>query len=215
MTISTYAELKTAVANLLNRSDLTSRIPEWIAGAETRINYGSFEPPFVSEPLRVRAMETSANLTVNGQSVALPTRFLQARRIYLSGDTGRRVDPISPDQFWLQYVRTSADTPREFTIEGENILFGPTPDATYTGKILYYQGIAALSADGDTNWLVTNAPYAYVHGAAIEGFKYLRNFAAAQESHKAFAGIINALNAADKHDRFSGPWRAKTDTGNP
>ena len=37
MAITTYAELKTAVANFLARSDLTDRIPEFISMAEARM----------------------------------------------------------------------------------------------------------------------------------------------------------------------------------
>jgi len=48
MAISTFAELKTAAANWLDRSDLTDRIPEFIALAEARFN----------RILRIRAMET-------------------------------------------------------------------------------------------------------------------------------------------------------------
>jgi len=36
MAISTYSELKTAVANWLDRSDLTDVIPDFITLAETR-----------------------------------------------------------------------------------------------------------------------------------------------------------------------------------
>ena len=38
MAISNYTELKTAVANWLDRDDLTDRIPEFIALAESRFN---------------------------------------------------------------------------------------------------------------------------------------------------------------------------------
>ena len=38
MAINTYATLQTAVANWLDRSDLTDRIPEFIALAEARMN---------------------------------------------------------------------------------------------------------------------------------------------------------------------------------
>jgi hypothetical protein len=51
VSISNYDELKTAVANWLERSDLTSRIPEFIAFGEDRIG----------TDLRIRAMETSAD----------------------------------------------------------------------------------------------------------------------------------------------------------
>ena len=48
MAIGTYDELKTAVANWLDRDDLTDRIPEFISLAEARFN----------RVLRLRSMET-------------------------------------------------------------------------------------------------------------------------------------------------------------
>jgi len=47
MAIGNYSELNTAVANWLNRDDLTDRIPEFIVLAEARFN----------RVLRIRAME--------------------------------------------------------------------------------------------------------------------------------------------------------------
>lgn len=216
MSISTYAELKTALANFSNRTDLTSRLPEFVALAETRIFYGSQEAPFVSEPLRVRAMETSSDLTISSATVALPTRFLGLRRQYISGDTGGKISFTSPDAFWGKYSGPSqTGVPLEFTVEGENFVFGPAPDSTYTGKCLYWQKFAALSADGDYNWLLTNAPGAYLQGALIELYDYLKDFEAKQQAHNAFAGIVNGLNAADKSDRFAGSWVGQTGIYNP
>ena len=67
MAINTYSTLQTAVANWLDRDDLTARIPEFIALAETRIN----------RALRIRAMETvsTAISTASGtREYALPTK---------------------------------------------------------------------------------------------------------------------------------------------
>ena len=48
MAISNYGELKTSVANWLDRDDLTERIPEFIALCESMI----------IRSLRIRGMET-------------------------------------------------------------------------------------------------------------------------------------------------------------
>jgi len=216
MTIATCADLKAAAATYMARSDLTSRIPEWIANTETRIAYGSREPNFICEPLRVRAMETSADVTINAQTAALPTRYLQSRRFYLNSSPIQELGYVVPDVFWRTYISSDTARPTRFTVEGENFVFGPIPDATYTGKILYYQKFAGLSADGDTNWLLTNAPGVYLSGVLAEGFAYARKFDLAAARQTAFVGGINALNLADKADRYSGsPWQAFTDSGNP
>jgi hypothetical protein len=216
VSISTFAELKTALANFSDRSDLTSRLGEFVTLAETRIFYGSLEAPYNSEPLRIRAMETSSDLTISSQTVALPTRYLGLRRQYISGDNGLKIDMVSPDAFWGEFSSpTYSGRPFRYTIEGENFVFGPSPDSTYTGKVLYWQKFAALSAEGDYNWLLTNAPGAYLQGALIELYDYLKDFQAKDNAHKAFCGIINALNSADKSDRFAGSWVGVVDTETP
>ena len=216
MSITTYGQLKTAVATWLNRSNLTDRIPEFIALAETRIHYGSMEQPYQSEPLRIRAMENSVTATIDAQTTQLPTGFLQARRFYLNTDPIRKMDMVSTDNFWATFISTTTGEPRQFCIEGENLVVGPSPDGSYTGRLLYYKAFTTLSDESETNWLLTNASGAYLYGALIEAHKFTRNPAEAQNAYNSFMGIINSLNFADKNDRQSGsPWVARTDTGNP
>lgn len=216
MSIATFADLKSQIATALNRSNLTSQIPVFVQLAETRISYGSKEGALTCEPLRIRAMETSADVAISGQTAALPTGYLQARRFYLNTDPVQELTYIVPDIFWRLYAGRGTGQPTHFTVEGENFLFGPTPDSTYTGKSLYYKKFDALSADADTNWLLTNAPAVYLHGALMEAYRFTRNMEKAIDEHSAFIGSVNALNLADKADRYSGsPWQAVSDTGNP
>ena len=74
MAIGTYAELQTAVANWLDRSDLTDRIQEFIDLSEARINRN----------LRLRLMETTATgtLVAGTRDYTLPTDYIQARTFY-------------------------------------------------------------------------------------------------------------------------------------
>ena len=215
MSISTFAQLKSAVANWLNRSNLVDRIPEFITMATARIHYGSEEPPFQSDPLRIRAMETSVSATIATQRIQLPTGYLQQRRFYLASDPVRKLDYVTPENFWATWISSQSGAPKQFTTEGEELVIGPTPDGSYTGKLLYYKAFTAFSDETDYNWLLLNAPQAYLHGALIEAHLFTRNNDAAQSSHAAFVGVINALNSADKADRYATPWVARSDTGNP
>ena len=85
MAIGTYAELKTAVANWLDRDDLTDRIPEFISLAEARMN----------RVLRIRLMEGKYTAsTVAGQrNYALPTGYIQMRNFQVN------TSPITPVQY--------------------------------------------------------------------------------------------------------------------
>jgi len=215
LTISTYADLKTQIASHLNRSNLTSSIPLFVQLCETRIYYGSSEPNFITEPLRLRAMEQSSYATFSAQKTALPTDFLKSRRIYIDGANPFELDFLTPDQFWRRYIATTSGTPKHYTLEAENIVVGPTPDSSYTGRLLYYKKFSSLSADSDTNWILTNAPGVYLFGALAEAYRYIRNMDQAIASLATFSGLVNSLNNADKSDRYASPWQAVGDTGNP
>lgn len=214
MTIATYADLKTQIATYLNRSNLTTQIPIFIQLAETRIYYGCKEVPFVSEPLRIQAMEQSSYTTFGAQTVALPSDYLAHRRLYLSSNAGR-VDFLTPPAFWDLYVSGCSGQPKNFTIEAGNLVLGPIPDSSYTGRLLYYKKFSALASDSDTNWILTNAPGAYLQGALLEAYRYVRNMEQAQAALNTFTGIINALNDSNKSDVYAAPWAATPDSSTP
>jgi len=209
MAISNYGELKTAVANWLDRADLTSRIPEFIAMAETSIHYGVETGVASSEPLRIRGMETSSDITITTGTGSLPTGFLQARRVYLDGSPVRQLEFISPLEFWKRRGSSEAGKPAGYTFEGDSLLTLPTTDTSYTVKLLYYKAFTALSGDSDTNWLFTNAPAVYLNMTLYEAWSFIGDEAKAIGFLGRAAGVINSLNSADKMDRFSGsPMRA-------
>lgn len=208
MTISTYSTLKTALGDwAFNRgtSDLSAgRVDDFFTITHRKIFYGCMEPGYETEPLRIRAMETTADLSITGQTVALPTRYIQNRRLYLNATPKILMEQVAPERLYELYPETTTGEPKVYAIEGENIVFGPTPDDTYTGKHLYYQTFAALSSDGDTNWLTTNAPDAYLFGALAEFLTFDGELDEAKMWAQRFAGVIRALNHADIHDRYSG-----------
>lgn len=211
MTISTCADLKSQVATILNRSNLTTQIPYYIQRAETRIAYGSEEAPFKSDPLRIRAMEQSSYATFNAQSIALPTGYLQHKRLYLSRTPNAQLKYVTPTEFWDDVRTGISGCPLIFTIESDAFYLSPTPDTSYTGEILYYKKPTALSADSDTNTLLTSFPNIYLFGTLLEAFSDARNEDQAQKYANKFAGAINSANMADKADRHSSPWTARPD----
>jgi len=75
MAISNYTELQTAVANWLDRDDLSDQLPDFISLNEALFN----------RVLRIRPMETIVtNATVSGtKAYDLPTGYVQMREIHL------------------------------------------------------------------------------------------------------------------------------------
>ncbi len=157
MALSTYTELKAAVARWLwDRDDLTSDIVDFITMAEADFN----------SKLRVREMEASATVTLTSGSGSLPSDYLAWRRVLTTDSPVRELEWLEPsvaeDYF---YADTAAGLSNYFTIIGANIKTYRTSNANVT--LLYYQKIPALTGSNATNWLLTRCPQAYLYGALV------------------------------------------------
>ena len=196
MAINTYSTLQTAVANWLDRSDLTDRVPEFIALAEATFN----------RVLRLRAMETTvADTTPSGSKEdALPTGYLQMREIHLTTTPVVSLAYITPEIMYRIRAGSTSGKPNSYTIVGDNILFGPTPDGAYDYSMTYYKAFDALSDAAPTNWLVTNAPDLYLYGTLLQAEPFLMNDERVPLWERGVRQVINDLQQQDDKDRHSG-----------
>lgn len=194
MAITNYGELKTAVASWLNRADLTAYIPDFIRLAEQRISYGS-EDPWPTVPLRIPAMQTQETGSITNSSIAFPTRFLEPIRLAASsGGFSWSLGYVSPERF--SELESSASTPTKYTYLNNAIKTAGTGAASYT--LDYYQAFASLSADLDTNWVLTNAPGIYLYAALIESAPFLGDTPTLVGWLAALRSSIAAVNQSTK-----------------
>ena len=166
MGLANFGELKTSIAALLNRSDLTSKIPDFVTVLEARVNR---EVKF-----RNRRMEASSALAYSGTDEAtLPTDYLEARTVVWQSSPRVRLELMSPSVFETTYPTDTPGTPQHYTIYGSTLQVGPFPNSTVGATLRYYQRLTSLSADSDTNWLLTYHPDVYLYGSALESAPYL------------------------------------------
>jgi hypothetical protein len=199
MAISTKAELHTAVANWLNRSDLTSRIPEFITLAEESLN----------RKLRTRDMLSRSTTSTNAQYVALPSDFLEMLNVELtSTDPPRRLLYATSDRSddYREQKSNKAGIPVHYTIEGSAIQLNPTPDASYTIQMSYYQKIPALSAVADSgdNWLLVSNSSIYLYATLVQASSYLMDPQAGSMWDGLLARAVGELESSDDKSRFAG-----------
>jgi hypothetical protein len=145
MSIATYGELKTAVANWLHRTDLTAQIPDFIALCEADIR----------RDIRVREMEDSTSAALVSTLLAIPTGFLEPRMVRIDSKV---VEYVTPRQF--NPLRES--TTLNYTLQGTNFVFQVSSG---TAQINYYKALTAFGADADTNTLLTENPDLYLYGS--------------------------------------------------
>ena len=197
MAVGTFAELKVAAANWLDRSDLTDRIPEFIAFAEARFN----------RVLRIRDMETvsTAISTAAGtREYSLPTGFVQMREFHLTTDPLTPLSYITPEMMSRIWAGSSQGKPEVFTIIADNVRLGPNPDAVYTTSMLYYKKITALSASATTNDMLTNNPDIYLYGTLLEATPFIMQDERVGLWLAAFEKAVADIQDQDNKDRHSG-----------
>jgi hypothetical protein len=163
MSLASYSGLKTAVAQLLNRSDLTDYIPDWITMAEATFNRN----------ITSRYLITTETITVTGSTYPLPDGFSAVVSFWLDQDTGRALEYVTPDVF--DNITDTADTPYYYTISGEDFYFAPPPGGTFTLRLRYRKNLVPLSDDAPSNWLLAQHPDIYLYGAAIHSAPFLND----------------------------------------
>ena len=165
MPLTNYTELQTSIAEFLNRDDLAAKIPDFIVLAEAQMN----------AELRHWRMEKRATASLDSQYTAVPDDFIQPVRFSIVGTT---ISSLSQtDSKTITDLRTANNNPSgrptEYSILDGSIEVYPTPDATYTLELLYYEKLDALNSGNPTNWVLTTYPNAYLYGALLHSAPYL------------------------------------------
>ena len=200
MALGTFTELKDAIADWLDRSDLTTRIPDFITLAEARLN----------RDLRIRPMEVRSTMeTTSGQRYFnLPGGYLQMRNIQLNTNPIAPLEYITPEMLDRLYGSNATGKPRAYTLIGDEIQLAPVPDSDYTLEMAFYEKFTPLG-DGTagtvtSNWLTTNAPDVLLYGALLEAEPFIKNDERIGLWLNAYNGSIKKIQDADARDRHSG-----------
>ena len=206
MALATYSDLKTSIANWLNRSDLTTEIAEdFIVLAEADFN----------SKLRIRKMNTSTSITIDSETESVPTDFLQVRDFFItSGGTKYALKYITPAQ--MDQIRGSSTTgmPSAYTILGDSFRFAPIPDSAHTGTLNYYAKFAALSDTNTSNYILASHPAIYLYGSLYHAANFLGGVdpQRLQQWQGMYTTAMERLERNDREDQYgSAPLQQRGD----
>lgn len=171
MSISTYTDLNSAIADFIARSDLTSVIPDFITLAEARL----------SRAVRALEMQTSATTALSSGAAAVPADYqewISCRWVGTRTQDLAYVEPDSPE--WRFRYRPNGD-PQMFTLIAGNVEVRPS--ASGSVKLYYYKTLTsdALSAGNPDNWLLTKCPDMYLYTSIAEYHLYMKDEARAAQ----------------------------------
>lgn len=170
MAITTYAQLQTAAASWLDRTDLTALIPEFIELSEARFNRVIRSPDMIAK---------DTTFALASQFTTLPTDTLEIIRIVVDVSPPITLEYLTPEEISEgRGVMNTTGRPRYFTVIGGatgQLEVLPSPDDTYTSSIIYYTKIPALTDSATSNWLLASHPDIYLYGLLVEAEPYLKN----------------------------------------
>ena len=190
MAITTYAELQAAAANWLVRSDLTARIPEFIALAEARLN----------RLLRTRLSEAevAVTATLGARTIPLPAGFTEPLRLWLERDSGREELPfLDPCLIGASSLR---GRPGAWTVDGATLAFDRPCDQVY-GLTLRMLRKFALSDAAPANALLSDFPDLYLFATLSEAAPFLRDAELAAAYETKLNRAIDEANAKAARSR--------------
>ncbi|MFP5447475.1 MAG: hypothetical protein ACLGHU_01915 [Alphaproteobacteria bacterium] len=186
MALTTYDDLKTAVADWLERSDLANRAADFITLAEARLN----------RELRLGVMESEVSLiaAAGALTVALPEDCREALGLWR--EEGAERQPMRYRAAGMSPHRETAGRPDYWTLQGAVILLD-RPCAAETGFVLRQLGRLRLSAASPTNAVLAEHPDLYLFAALAEACPYLRDGEMAGHFGARFEMALVQARAAD------------------
>ena len=198
MSITTLAELKTALDTETSRSDITW--DDYITRGEARLNRN----------LRLLQQETSVSFTLSSgsSSQTLPTNFIEHIDLFFTNDN---YQPTQQSLYNLQETASTGDGRPYYFAIGSVIQFERTADQNYDFTHRYYKKFDLVT--DNTNALLTSSPDAYIYAALTAFYPRAKDPNSVQTNLNMLTGVIAELNTMDGRSR--GQARLAVDAGLP
>ena len=170
--VMTYDSLTSTVLQYLERKDaaVVNQLPTFITLAEFEIaqeikTLGQLQVveavmqagnPVIQKPARWRKT-VSMNISVGGVKQPVFLRKYEYLKNYWPNTSQTDVPLYYADTDWDHWY------------------IAPTPNQDYSFEVLYYERIAPLSSENQTNWITQNAPNAMLFGTLLQAMPFLKN----------------------------------------
>jgi len=197
--ITNYATLQSAIADYLNRQDLTAQIPMFIQFAEADIN----------SRLRCREMIKRATATSAAEFVGLPVDWLEGINLQIVGGKSplRYVTLDEADRLKKAQVYTQVGA---YSLMDGAIELIPDPANNVEIEMVYYGAVPSVITS-NTNWLLTKAPDVYLYGALTHAAPFLLDDQRLPVFSSIYLQRVETLNGESQKSLHSGsPLVAKT-----
>lgn len=202
MSLDTYTNLKTAINNWADR-DVSTYVDDFIDVAES----------MHQRDIRIREMIQRESLTVDTRQEAVPAGLLEVISLRLLTTPVTVLEYVNPHE--MNRIREEVTgKPYRFTIH-EEIEFDVTPSEAYSGEIIYYGAVTALSGSTASNAILAKAPDLYLFASLFAASTFYHDDAGVQKWGSLYTSGVAALNARARQARAMGPMVSRVSGPTP
>jgi hypothetical protein len=199
-----FNDIQNAVANWINRDDLTATIP-------TMINIVQMQ---IERVYHLKYREKQKVWSANTLDIlSLPTDYDKSIYCFVT-DTNGRYRPLTkmtPLAAYNLYPSVSQFTGRPEVFAAINALtqlvLRPYPDQAYDITLDYFSLSPALVNGTDTNWLTLNAYDALIYGACLEFGPFLQDQTLLPVWEAKLDKAMNSIAACEKEEETAGSYQ--------
>jgi hypothetical protein len=203
MALDSYAGLKAAIINFLDRDDLSGNVDDFIDLVEARHK----------REILIREMLARSQAPTGGRFLALPTRFVKMKTIRLLTTPVTVLTELNMHEMNRERDEVTGK-PTFFTVH-EEIEFDVTPDDAYTAEIIYYASFLPLDDTNTSNGLLVRAPDAYLYGALVASAPFLASDERIQTWELLYGGARDGLLLSDRQARVGTPLFSRVTGSTP
>lgn len=203
MALTTRTELLAAVADWLNRTDLTTPIAaDFLPLAEAEMKR------------RLRRATESTTIYISAGNMNGPSDMAEPIALRLSTANGYSDIPLrlcTPEMLWERRAREgTTGRPTDYAFYDGQLQFAPVPDQSYDGILLYYQQLTPLTVSNETNAVLTEAPDAYLFGMLLQATPYIKDDERVPLWQAKFDAAIEQMNEMRARESYgAGPKEAR------
>jgi len=196
MALTNYTELKSSIADFLNRQDLTAVIPTFISLAEAQM----------ARDIRHWQMENRATATLNDQYLTRPADWVETIRFTVLGNGTRPLQFLSTAAMDQRRSNSNdvAGEPRYYSYVEDQFEVWPSPSSSVNTELVYIQKIPALSDTDLTNWVISTAPDVYLYGSLLHSAPYLAEDPRVTVWAQLYGAAVQRLNQESDNSKYSG-----------
>ena len=195
MSFDTYANLQTEIADFAYRSDLTTKIPSFIALCEADMQIRC----------KLVNFEASATVTLTSGIGTLPTGFTGMRAVYADGDPKRPLKYLPPDLF--DKATNASGSATYYTLTAGTIKVSPLGDGDIV--MLYKARFTPLSDSNTSNVILSLYPDAYLHGSLAQLANYTKDADSYSSRMALFEAAIGRIESDNKQRKYAGPLQVR------